>query len=163
TAYFDANLSAHVDLLEEALDQAMARHVPVGREYGLLLSGGQDSRLLAGYLSEKGLRATAFTFGLPTDTEWVCARRVARTLGFPFHHGEVPDDDYLGHAERQAKWEHGLNGFNTISDWGTAAQLRGFPRHFLAGFVMDTVIGGSIVYYYGARPRTISFDQVFAC
>lgn len=161
--YYDLPFSAHVQMLKRVLDEAIARHAPVGERYGLLLSGGLDSRLLGGLLKRKGSdEIAALTFGWPTDIEMRCAIPVARTLGFQHQTVDVTFDQYPAYAELQAKWQHVANGFNGIMEWGDYPHLRELGDRVVSGYLMDAVIGGSHINW--ALPQssnTMSFERFF--
>ena len=80
--YSDLSFEAQVHLLGATLEDAVARHAPSGRRYGLLLSGGLDSRMLGGFLKEKNADVDTLTLGVAGDIEMQIATRVARTLGY---------------------------------------------------------------------------------
>lgn len=158
--HFDLSFSAQVEILGEALEEAVLRHAPPGKPYGLLLSGGLDSRTLAGYLRANGQEVVALTLGLPTDIEVTCARAVARMLGFEHRIADISESGYPGYAELQARWEHGGNGFNTIAEWGVRSYLRELPAHVISGHLMDCVLGGPHPAFTDGP--ALSFDTVFA-
>ncbi|MBW2385165.1 MAG: hypothetical protein JRG92_16155, partial [Deltaproteobacteria bacterium] len=101
------------ELMERAL-HALRPVYPVGEGAGvaLMLSGGLDSRTLAGLLERDGyeIRA-AVTMGVPGEIEFDCAQNVAHALGIP--QISVPSDPgrYLEDALRLIHAE-GLG-----SDW----------------------------------------------
>jgi len=161
--YFDLPFSAHVDILDQALADAVTRHAPDGKRYSQLLSGGLDSRMIAGYLSEKSIHNTAVTLGLRSDIEMKCAIPVARTLGIEHHTVNVAYDQYPACAELQAKWEHLANGFNFMMNWGVYPYLRGLASHVIAGFALDAAIGTSwIEKTYVPQSHTMSFEAFFS-
>lgn len=162
TRHFGLPFSAHVELLDAALDQAMRRHAPQGVAYGLSLSGGRDSRVLAGLLKRHEYDVEAVTFGMRRDFEVQCATRVARVLGFKHHAAEVPVDNYSGCGAVSLRWEHLAGGFNHIPLWGSVEVLRGLPRRVVTGYAMDPVVGGShITWAYSASSQTMSFEAFF--
>ena len=146
TRYFDLPFGAHVEILDEAVKAAIQRHVPGGKRYGLLLSGGLDSRLLGGYLREEGTETIALTLGLPTDIEMQCAIPVARSLGFPHRALEIPSEAYVDGAQLQSDYEHLANGFNQIRMWGAHSYLRDLAPRIVAGHILDGVIGPYGIY-----------------
>lgn len=107
-----------VDLLFHVFARTVRRHHPPDERHGILLSGGRDSRLLAGCLAAQGSHADALTLGLPNDHEVVCASSVARALGFRHYVAKVPDQQFVDYASRSARWEHLAGGMGTIHTWG---------------------------------------------
>ncbi len=162
TRYFDFPFRAHVEILDHALKEAIERHVPSGKQYGLLLSGGLDSRLLGGYLREKGIEAVALTLGLPTDIEMQCAIPVARTLGFKHRAAEVASDLYPQCASLSARWEQLAAGFSGAMWWGLYPYLRDLPSDVVSGCALDSALAPHLLYDRGpAEFRRMSFRKLF--
>jgi asparagine synthase (glutamine-hydrolysing) len=150
--YFDLPFSAHVDLLDQALDEAITRHVPSSQRYSLLLSGGLDSRMLGGFLKRSGIDVEALTWGVPTDFDLRCATAVARTLGFRHHT-----------AELCVKWEHVANGLSSPAYWSDHLHVRELAPSIVTGYVMDPIVGGGhIMWAYSSSDRSLSFETFFA-
>jgi asparagine synthase (glutamine-hydrolysing) len=105
TAVEDPGTDA-VDGLHEALSVAMDRAMDREGRQVVLLSGGRDSRLLAGYAAASGRAVGALCLGLPTDFECVAARKVARRLGLDLDVRPIPLGRYgelaLRHVYREA-------------------------------------------------------------
>ncbi len=161
TAHVDLPFAAHVDLLEATLRRTAARHAPEGR-YGLFLSGGRDSRMLAGFLQRQGNDVVALTLGLPTDIEMRCATLVAETLGFQHRAAAVPPEIYLACAERAVHWEHLAAGFNDLTNWGLREVLDALPPRCVSGYTMDAIVGGShIAWAYAPDTRSMTFETFF--
>lgn len=163
TRYFDLPFSAHLNLLEQALDEAIESHTTGEGPYTLLLSGGLDSRLLGGYLRQRGGAASAMTLGLSTDIEMKCAVRVAQTLGFEHRTTNPASAQYPLYAALQARWEHVANGFNNIMNWGVCRPLQQFAARVVTGHLMDSIVGGShIGWAYSNADQAPAFDTFFA-
>lgn len=160
--YFSFPFSAHVDILDQVIDAAIVRHVPNDRTYSLLLSGGIDSRMLAGYFKEKGVDVVGLTLGEPTDSDMECALKVARKLGLQHHTAEVSLDQYPFYAHLQAKWEHGANGFNTIHSWGIHQHLRGIAPRVLSGYLLDCFLDINLTWAHSPSSTAMSFEPLFA-
>lgn len=163
--YFSLPFSAHVRILDRAINETINRHVPaeVDGDCGLMLSGGLDSRVLAGYLSEKGIDTAALTMGVSTDIEMRCAVPVAKTLGFRHYSADVGYEQYPLCAELQARWEHVANGFNLITDWGIHWHLKNFASRVVMGHSIDAIVGTNyMTWAYSAVSNTMSFETYFA-
>jgi asparagine synthase (glutamine-hydrolysing) len=116
-----------IELVHDAYRRVVRRLHPTGEPQGILLSGGRDSRLIAGYLHAQGSRVEALTIGQRTDHEVICASAVARELGFTHH---VVDDSFehdVDHATRCARWEHLAGGLATMHTWETIEASRALP------------------------------------
>lgn len=131
------SFQADVDQLHGVLAGAIDRHMPPERTPGMLLSGGRDSRLLAGYLRKRGDRIHALTLGSATDYEVSCAKAVARVLGCTHRVTPLDDAQLPTGARLQVRWEHMASGFSNIHMWGAVAPLRDLPAHFVSGYLRD--------------------------
>jgi len=144
TKYFDLSFSDHLDLLDQTLERAVARHAPPGTKYCLTLSGGLDSRMLGGYLKRRDAEVVALTEGVPTDIEMKCAVKVASTLGFEHHRCDIAFEKYLFCAELKVKWEHLANGFSGVTRWGLYPCLRELAPRVVVGYLGDMVLGSRV-------------------
>jgi asparagine synthase (glutamine-hydrolysing) len=130
-----------VDALDAAFTDAMHRHVPHDEAAGILLSGGRDSRQLAGYLRARGGDIHALTLGCPTDYEVECAQAVARVLGADHRVVNVGAEACAWGATCQARWEHLAMGFSSIHTWGAIEPLRELPPRFVCGYLREICEG----------------------
>lgn len=80
--------------LIEAMRIACRRLYTPERRYGVKLSGGMDSRLIAGCWQDPGLRA--FTYSAPDTIECGITRRLARALALPLDVVTVEGDFFSG-------------------------------------------------------------------
>lgn len=160
--YFDLPFSAHVEIMHQALDEAVSRHITPTDRYVQLLSGGMDSRMLAGYLHQKHANVATLTLGLSTDLEMQCAVPVARSLGFEHTTANISIDQYANFADLQSRWEHNCNGFSNIMDWGVYPHLKKIAPRLVAGYIMDPIIGGThITWAFSHLNNSMSFGQFF--
>jgi asparagine synthase (glutamine-hydrolysing) len=143
--YFDLALSGHADLIERTLAGIIARRLPRGEPVGMLLSGGLDSRTLAGLFRRAGLEVHGVTYGEPADIEWQCARRVARAAGVRQRGVRIPPERLAEAAELKIRWEHLANGFSPLDDWLFFPDLRALPRRVVGGHIMGAVLGCNVV------------------
>jgi len=136
-------------LVDQALRAAFARHRPPDGSGSLMLSGGLDSRLVAGYLDQAGLTQRAMTMGHEYDFEFKAARKVAKTLGWT--HDREPDDltpeQFRELARRTARWEQLASGFGFLESWSNAAALGQKGRWFWSGNWMDVLVGGEGIHW----------------
>jgi asparagine synthase (glutamine-hydrolysing) len=139
-----------VERLDAAFVNTIERHVQPNETTGILLSGGRDSRQLAGYLRARGNRLHALTLGVPTDYEVACATAVARVLGCTHHVRDLSESDFTAGAIRQARWEHLGTGFSTIHMWGAIAPLRDLPPRVVCGHLRDREL----------EPTPVAFDEL---
>lgn len=156
-------LAGDIALLGDAVAAAVRRQAPQGPRYGLLLSGGLDSRMLAGFLVHQGISPRALTLGVPGDLDMRCAAAVARALGLEHAAAEPDPACYPGYARLQAQWEHLANGFNTVRDWWTRSRVAQLGDRLVTGLLADAVVGGiSIAWAYSPSPPGMSYDAFTA-
>jgi len=162
-AYHEMPFSAQVELLHEVLTDAMRRHLPASEPCALSLSGGRDSRLVAGLLERQGRKVTAATFGEPDDMEMRCARAVARATGFTHRTFPLEVDGAGKCGDLHATWFHCTTGFGSLAHWDSAARMRELPARMATGYVMDPIVGGThAMWAYDRASRRMSFDAFFA-
>jgi asparagine synthase (glutamine-hydrolysing) len=157
--YTHLSFNEQLEILEESLDKTLARHTHGSKIHSLLLSGGLDSRMLAGFLHRQNVDTVAVTLGMRSDIERECAVSVARTLGFPHHTATIPFEEYSQYANKLVKWEHLANGANLIMGWGTHTHLSYLAPRVIAGYALDTTIGAKGAYFL--NPKALSFDKCF--
>lgn len=150
----------HVEVLSESTRSAMKRHLSVGDEFGILLSGGVDSRILAGGISEQGKRGQAMTFGRPEENEASCARAVAQALSMSHRLVDVPSEGFPAAARAFATWDCLSSGFSAIPDWVMAERATGLPTYTVFGHALDGVAGGLHVHWaYDPESRTFGAER----
>lgn len=160
TAHHDVPLAECAHRLHDALVRSCRRHVREDQPHTLMLSGGLDSRLLAGLLCRQGVRITAFTLGATGDIESTCARAVAEELRLS--HTQVPEDARPAPFERLVRWD-GATSSLAIEEGDLAATARMFPSPLVAGYVMDAVVGGSHVEWcYDPESHRCGYESFFA-
>lgn len=162
-AYFDQPRATQQRAAFHAINDAVRRRAKLGPTC-TLLSGGLDSRLVAGALrwhAQDGV--STLTLGERGDYELRCAKAVARSLGWPLH--TIPVD--LMRYPEWAVWQQTLEGAGaTFTDfmWWPAAQAA--HRHgtrIISGLSGDGIMGGSqIMYAHGGDPPAFSMDRQIA-
>ncbi len=161
--HFDLPLSGQARMLALAFESALGRQVPAGRRVSLFLSGGLDSRILAGFLRERGVDVVAVTFGARTDLDMQCAIPVARALQYEHRVFPVSFDRYRLAAEQMATWQHLAGGFGDPFAWTILPELRSLPSPVVAGYLMDPTLGGTgINWAYDRGAAALSFETLFS-
>lgn len=159
--YFGMDFSDQVDILDQAIDEAILRHVPKGEKYCLTLSGGLDSRLLGGYLKKNEVDVVAATEGLPTDYDMKCANLVANQLGFKHSQFTIEAFNYPHFASLEAKWQHLNAGFGTIMWWGNHQYIRNLAPRVVAGLFGTELLGDLFTGIPLPKPgKTISLETL---
>jgi len=94
------------DRIADLLLTTLRRHRPPGDDSLLMLSGGLDSRLVAGCLADLGIPTRAVTFGRPSDYEVRAATAVAERLALPLERisTEDADADFAARTRQAARF-----------------------------------------------------------
>ena len=133
-----------VEEVESIHDRFLRGSLARSRVPGIMLSGGLDSRLLAGFVTRLGHDPHCLTFGSPDDMDAQCATRVAETLGLRQTVDNIQPEAYPGYAENSVRWEQLSAGLYAIPmGWNLASKP---PEHgidrVVSGLTLDAVIGG---------------------
>ncbi len=151
-----------VTLLDQALDGAVTRHLGANGDIGLSLSGGRDSRLVAGMLHRHGRRPRTLTLGEPRDYEVVCAAAVAETLSFPHAVASDPLADVEAMARLHLRQEELSNGLANFYTWGMAPRLAPLGERVWSGYWFELFVGGTSRALPSAPNQTTDpFERVF--
>lgn len=155
--YQNLSYSEHLELLEQIIDKTLQRHILDEQKHTLLLSGGLDSRMLAGFLHRQRKNIVTLTLGKPSDIEMQCALPVARTLGFEYHRARNQLDRYPHSADLLTQWEHLASGFNgVVIGWSILDNLSQLAPRMMGGFSLDTATGGPLP--VTSANETLSFE-----
>lgn len=127
---------------------------------GLLLSGGLDSRLLAGLIATSGTRPDCLTFGRPHDLDARCATLVARELELPQTIWDVTAEDYARFAQSSVTWEQLSGGLYALPmGWNASIRPPGIKMdRMVCGLTLDAVIGGAKA--VATTAPNLSFDAL---
>lgn len=145
----DASLSfaEQYERFDAAQADALRRHTGVHDRINILLSGGRDSRTLAGYLAESGRSAQTTTLGAPTDHDVRCAAGVARVLGMPHTVHPVRFEPFVSYADRCVEWERHSASMSSVHTWAGVEAFASLGGGLLSGYMAD-------VRHLPARPAT---------
>lgn len=160
---FDVPYETCLERVSSCLDTF---HKPLATlpQVDLFLSGGQDSRTVAGYmdrhLPRKAVRAVSL--GISSDQELRYARKVSRTFGWQHRYRDVEFERYSWFATSQLRMES-LQGPFASFDTRTALPLlteRGSP--FLSGYIGDPIVGdGQVINAISPTSGEIEFEALF--
>ena len=109
----------------------------------LFLSGGQDSRLIAGLAAKHLLRdgVQAVSLGRRSDTELQYARKVSRRLGWQHTYHDIDENNFVQFATSQLRLES-LQGPFVNFGYGIAQSLLGINNApFMSGYAGDPILG----------------------
>lgn len=161
-AHFGLKYGPARKFFDEVLHNAVvktARHLSSPH---IMLSGGLDSRLLAGHLHKiHPDTAKAVIFGNPDDNEVRCASRVAKTLGMGTVRIPVRFAAYEQLALAEIQQEHLSNTFHDFA-WLTGRDaLKTHTGTIINGFLGDPIMGGSLIpQAYNHKRGTYEFDSL---
>jgi|GEM_PF-1546037 asparagine synthase (glutamine-hydrolysing) len=151
--------------MNSLLSETLRRHRPPGDDTLLMLSGGLDSRLVAGSLADLGIPTRAVSFGQPRDHEVLAAKAVAARLGLPLEtiSTEDWDDAFVGRTRRAARLSHlasGPGGDDFLTGLHAAATT---ARYHWSGVPFDWALEPVSKHNgYDAVTGTWSFDALLA-
>jgi asparagine synthase (glutamine-hydrolysing) len=152
--YWDFNYEPDYSLSEEELIErliaAFMRAVDIrmrdNLRYGLLLSGGLDSRtVLAAISGGQRHRITAFTFGVPGCDEIKVARKVARRAGVNHRVIEYEADELLAHAREVVYLSDGMGVVSVSFIPYAFNRVREQVDVFFYGLALEGPVGGICV------------------
>jgi asparagine synthase (glutamine-hydrolysing) len=149
-----------VEEVESIHDRFLRGSLAKSRSPAMMLSGGLDSRLLAGLVTRLGHNPHCLTFGSPDDMDANCAMRVAETLGLRQTVDNIQPEAYPGYAENSVRWEQMSAGLYAIPmGWNLASKPPelGIDR-VVSGLTLDAVIGGPK--QISESRKNLSFDQL---
>ncbi len=156
-------LDAQVHVGDLLLD-TLRRHRPPGDDSLIMLSGGLDSRLVAGCLAESGIATRAVSFGRPADYEVRAARQVAAQVGMPHEvvsTEELSQEMFLAAARRAVRFSH-LSSGPGGDDFAAGLRMAARGERFLwSGIPFDWVFEPiSRLSGYDAATDSWSFDRL---
>lgn len=159
--HFGYSHEEHIETFDRLLRKTVQREA-AGRPISVLLSGGLDSRLIAGYLNEvDGAEATAVTFGDEDDYEMRCASKVTRTLKWPQVRLKVDFSSFRDFAWKLVDFEQLSNGFNDLAFFQGVETLHKVGPCILTGFLGDAVMGGSHIRWgYSKEKNEYTFESM---
>ncbi|MBC8097398.1 MAG: hypothetical protein H7Y43_16455 [Akkermansiaceae bacterium] len=143
------------ELADTELLRAIRWHRPPHSASTLMLSGGLDSRLMAGYLSAEGITRDAVCLGRRTDFEVQVGGRVAAALAMNVHREthELEPDGFARDAHQLARFEHLSGGFGFLEANASARVVAQSAPMFWSGFALEDVLGGDAM-GFGLDPKT---------
>ena len=127
--------------LDHELVTAIRRHRPSGDDTAMLLSGGMDSRLVAGVLADEGIPTRAIILGEPGDFEVQAGTAVASRLGMPVEvlSTETSPAAAPASVRRAVRFSH-LNSAPSLDGFAHGLSLaRSCGAYFWSGMLFDWV------------------------
>lgn len=151
----DASFERFVDEFVRRFQTVLGEWLREDREYGVLLSGGSDSRLALAGLDDAGADATAFHMNDWMNGEARTAERAAFETGTPFKWLHRGAGYRIGAIERN-RWATTFNGwFSQPYTSGFEAEITGRVDGLLSGLYGDSLFRG-----YGVPSPTFSLGRL---
>jgi len=126
------------------LEKSVIRRVRDKEKIALTLSGGLDSRIVAGILAKNKIKFDSFTFG---EKEGKISRKVISQIPFGSNTVIKPDGDDIPKYGEWAVWKtDGLVNFQALPTFygGLISYINPYDI-LLGGFVGDLILGGSFI------------------
>ena len=121
-------------------------------DYGVLLSGGSDSRLLLGTMTDLGMNPTAFHLSSWMSTEARTAERVAMEAGVEFRMLRRTADYHEELLREVPRFSNFIGAFDESIASGFAEQLESVDV-VLTGYLGDTMFGEYPLHISGRKTR----------
>lgn len=137
-----ASVEEQDEILHGALESALRVQLPESGPVGLLLTGGRDSRTLAGLLHRLGRDTKARTIANAGDHEAVLARQVANRLGIEHTIRPLSPDAFEVGVDRHLSIDHLSSGISHAFWRGASGGLMDLPVHTVVGHLYDVIVGG---------------------
>jgi asparagine synthase (glutamine-hydrolysing) len=136
------NMDDAVEAFDTALGAVISQATPEVSQ-SVLLSGGLDSRIVAGYLHKySGEERLAISLGNRKDLEMRAAARAASAIGAGHERISVDPADFFGIAQRTLDQDAMSSGLYSLNEWAFAKTPH---RPILTGFHGDPIMGASHV------------------
>ncbi len=148
---FQCSAESARELAGAGLLRAIRRHRPPHSRSTLMLSGGLDSRLMAGYLCAENITDSVVCLGRPTDLELNVGSQVAAALGMKVNR-EPPggrESDWLESGQRVARWEQLAGGFSHLEMAAAGKTVGQAAPMFWSGFALDGVLAAEESWFLG--------------
>lgn len=143
--YFGNSFQKNLGLVDSLFQSIVEKNKNLSRP-SMLLSGGLDSRLLAGYLDRThGRQVRAVTQGNANDLEMRCARAVAKRLGWRHEIQPADPATFEEYADLKIEQEHLANGFNTPYFMQLVPKIWSFNSPIYTGVHGDSALGGGVI------------------
>jgi len=107
--YKDHDESWYIEQWIHLVRQAVERRTRTGRPFGVLLSGGLDSRAVLAMMDRECYPVHTFTFGIPKSDDMRLAREIALEVGATPSFFELKPDYLMEVAEEAVRLTDGLN------------------------------------------------------
>jgi len=141
------------------LDASVKKTMHLANSPGLFLSGGLDSRLLAGLAVNHATGLQTFTFGTSDSLDVHLAAQIANTLKTQHHCFDISPDFLLHWAEKGLWYTEGMSNCLNFAGIEVLPELRQKSVTVMNGYGGNEFLGflsGNLArYYYSGRPANL--------
>jgi len=151
-----------VDSLDQVLQDSMRMHFVSDVPVGLLLSGGNDSSLLAALAKKIGKNPITFNLNISNSIDSVYAKKVSKHLGLEFHSIEMTEDMLI--EQYNKIWDFVDEPTADISVIPTSLifeLIKGKAKVVLSGEGGDELFGGYLRHQNLARLSDMNRNNFF--
>ena len=149
--------------MDDCLLQAVRRRLPEHQAIVLPLSGGLDSRTLAGAICRLDRRPNAVSFGHSYQLDPLIARQIARCLDFPIQRAELPHEFPWCYQDEHFAVSEGQVGLATA--WCQMLRVVASSPPLGAiftGYLGDAATGGHLNFARDGSGAAEAFELAFA-
>ncbi|OGC76067.1 MAG: hypothetical protein A2Z27_04180 [candidate division Zixibacteria bacterium RBG_16_50_21] len=144
------------------LERAVQNDLEGSEAVGLFLSGGLDSRLLAGLAAENGRKIETFTFGTPNCMDGYLASRIADSLGISNRYFRLSPDFLANWGERGIWYTEGMSNCLNFAGIEVLPEVRNITPVVMNGYGGNEFLGflsGNLAkFYFRGRLDTLAKD-----
>ena len=141
------------DLVYNALSGAIDRIVDPNKDYGIALSGGQDSRWIAALLGKKRPDSLAMTFGVDQCDDIRLASHVAQLTGIKHKMVPLKEEDIIESLREIVNITDGMYNIFHANEYYLALEQSAQTDISVGGVLGDDLFGS------GVNPRTFLLNQ----
>ncbi len=141
---FGLSQDKQAEMVDARLREVIDDYLKIGSRCEMFMSGGLDSRMLAGYVEGNPALVRAITWGNPGDFELRCAKKAVNRIGLAHEIWPLNAAEYPLFAQRAIQWQGlsiGMNGLQFWQDRRTPVA----PGGCLSGQALDAAVGGAMV------------------
>ena len=155
----------YLEGLVHHLRQAMARQAPGTLPAGINLSGGLDSRMIAGLLNNSEVAGPlhTYTFGIPGCTDARYAREVAKAVHSQHQFLELKPDYLLNLAQKGVRLVDGMGSVRHMQSLANVKYQSETVRLIYTGFFIDMLLCDKpVLEYLGTFDDETAYHTLFS-
>lgn len=162
----EADWNDLVDEMHAVSHKAVADILKTRPKWILPLSSGLDSRLIAGVAADIGANVDTYAWGGRNTTDVVYSHHIAKTLGLPWKHVDLPNNFLSKYTPLWADWFGSSMHFHGMYQMCFLDAIASEPTTpVICGFMGDVLAGAAIKERYNvhASGRSFHVNSYWAC